>query len=396
MEFSVLILTLLVSGFLGIYLILVKGKYILSPATLFIYYSMFYPIGLYLAQGSYMGDMYLFLLNRSDILFSVFVSSLLGIWSFLFFYLVKDRKIFFESEYIVRRILVYPFFIFLFILLVMLGHDYGWHAISLSKETNLYTTLYAYVKYLFIVLSLFMLLNRNLKNKELILIFILNVIVMFVDGARTTFLGLLLGYLFILYKKGVRFSLKTSFLIILGVMLLPAARAIVMSSDNFLSDFISSIVIESTFGGYTSLQGVYATQNSNYLFGLSYLLDPIIYLLPKDFRENHLFFNELMNINNLKGDEFAPLGGFYYIAETYSNFGVFGGAIVGGIFGYILRKLESTDKNLFIIALIFISTFGATFAKQNFANEFKIFFVFLIFSYFIRKIFVYKIKPNNI
>lgn len=389
-----LIILLLFIGFIGIYLVLLKGRYILSPATLFIYYNVFYPTGLYLAKNLYQGETYLFLLGNDDILQNLIISSIISLISFLFFYLNNNKSVFFDCYYVVRRKMLYPIMLILFIVLVSFGHKYGWHAITSSKETNLYTNLYAYIKYLFIVLSIFAVLNRNMNKKELFIIFIFNIIVMFIDGARTTFLGFLLGYLFVLYKKGTKFSLRTTFGILILVLLLPAVRALVMSSS-FSSAFTESLIIESTFGGYTSLQGIYATQNSDMLLGLSYILDPLIYFLPADLRDNYLFFNQHVNLANLKGDEFAPLGGFYYIAETYSNFGILGGILIGGLYGFILKKIENCNKNMFLFSIIFISTFGATFAKQNFANEFKIFVLFLIFSFFIRKVFAYKTNLIN-
>ncbi|MBP1018859.1 hypothetical protein J8628_18260 [Serratia fonticola] len=379
----------------GVTWVLMKGKYLLSPVTIFIGSNLLYCIGLFFAKKTYQGTIYLPLLKNDEVLFDVTLTSLLGILGFLIFYLFNnDRAQIYiaSSRYVVRTMPAYCILFPLAAILIILGPSYGWHAMTHDRivEVSFATTLYAYIKYAFIVSSLLIISPNPFSKKMVLMLFILNVAVMLVDGARTTFLGFLIGYLFILYRSGLRMKFSHSALILIALFCIPAARAIVLDGNDFWGNFIAGISAEATMGGYTALQGVDATLHGGIMWGVSYVLDPIIYLLPREMREGNLyFFNHVFNY--LYGENFSPLGGFFYISEAYSNFSIFGGFIIAGIYGYILRKFESCSGRFFYISLMFMATYGATFAKVNFANEFKIFITFLFFSFLFKKIILKKI-----
>lgn len=379
----------------GLFIFSVKGKYIISPASLFLIFNLLYCFGLLLAHSYYSGTIKIPLLQERKYIDTVTLTALGGALSFIFLYMYKNNSkssavVNVSLYYDIRTNLIVSVLLGLSLLLVLFASSYGWHAITHERvvEVSFATTLYAYGRYALIVISLIYLSIKPYVKSVVFFVFFINVVVMLFDGARTTFLGLALGYLFILHRSGLRLGLKKNTLILIVLFFIPAARALALSSD-FLSAMVASFAAESTMGGYTSLQGVEATINGGALFGLSYVLDPIIYLLPRALRDgNMLFFNHIASY--LYGEDFAPLGGFYYIAEAYSNFYEFGGVIVAGVFAILLRMAESVKIKNYYLGLIFVATFGATFCKVYFANEVKVFLVFLFFSFVFKKLFLRK------
>lgn len=379
---------------------LYKGKYIISSASLFILFNCLYCYGLLIAYYFYSGTIKVPLLEEKNYIDLVSLTALLGMVSFSFCYSFRNDNrandsIILSQYYHINTFLTVIVLFFLSIPLILLGPQYGWHAITHERtvEVSAATTIYAYLRYAFIVLSLLLLSLKFSKKSVVAYVFIINIVVMLFDGARTTFLGLALGYLFILHRSGVRLGLKSNLLILFLMFMIPTARALALSSD-FVSSIIASFAAESTMGGYTSLQGVEATKNGGLLFGMSYFLDPIIYLLPRALRDGNLFFFNHVS-SNLYGEEFAPMGGFYYIAEAYSNFSVLGGAVVGGVFAIVLRFAENSRIRGYFFGLVFISTFGATFTKVYFANEIKIFVVFYIFALLWKSLFLKRLRQRN-
>ena len=378
--------------FIAIVLTITKKKYIVSPAMFFIYFTFYYPIGLYFAQSQYSGDVPIFFLNRMDLLNEIIFTAIISASFFILFYFTSNNTNKIKFDFLINKKLAVFVFLMLFFPLVIYGNEYGWHALTHYRTIDLswQTTLYAYVRYTFIVLSLILFASKNTKSKEIFIIFGLNVVVMLIDGARTTFFGLILGYLYIIYRKGYNISFSKNIFIVLLILLLPAIRALVLGGS-FINDFIAGITIESTMGGYTAMQAVYATDKVGYIYGASYVLDPIIYMLPKFLRDDLLLFPQHVNFNNLSGEDFSPMGGYYYIGEVYSNFGILGGVIIGAGYGYILKKIENIKPKYVMLSIFFVSTFGATFAKQNFANEFKIFIVYIIIGWFLKKLLIRKV-----
>jgi hypothetical protein len=214
---------------------------------------------------------------------------------------------------------------------------------------------------------------------------VLQILVMMVDGARTTFFSILAITINIYALKQHKIKLSRKFVaygtFIIGILLVIFARAIIMKGDN---NGINSIIIEGEAGSYMVLQSIYGYTNkliSNYTWGLSYIVDPLIYIFTKgDIRENLLFFNQWSNsLAFYLSDNFAPMGGFYYIAEGLAFLPIIGPLISTAMFAFITIYIENNKNKHRIIYIVYIATIGVLFSKQLFSNLFTIFITVLIF-----------------
>jgi hypothetical protein len=176
----------------------------------------------------------------------------------------------------------------------------------------------------------------------------------------------------------------------------------------FDSDLIlSPYFIEGTYGSYMNLQFIDLLINDRLqwlsLFS-NYIFDPILYLIPR-------FFAELLDINKetlgflgafivahseYLDNNWAPVGGFYYLAEASVAFPIFGPIIVTWAFSKLTFSLDSKSidnfKNRFFVIMV-SSGFVFVFIKTYFAQTVKYFLTYsigFIFVYLISRLKSYK------
>jgi len=367
---------------------------IISSFYLFVAFSFLYCTYMYVGSTIETGG--LSLLNNHELIWYVILSTYLGLIFFGIFYLLganrRSKHYKFITHKEVRINIFIPTYLSLLVILLIFAKDWGWHAVSRDKVEGAGASLFAYGKYFFICMGLVALWHKTFSKKWTIFIFLTQLTLMFLDGGRATFFGLVVAYIWILSRKG--FNLKAShvgYLVTFGILLL-ASRAIVLG-EGLIDGMMSSLVAEGIFAGYTGLQmAEYIHNGGDVLFGLTYLIDPIIYLLPMGIRENYLLFISL-SVNKYSGVEaFGPMGGFFWMAEAIANFGFLGGSIVGSVYGYLLAKLESNNKGEGYYTIFTISAFTSLLSKYYLANGLKI-AIFYLGAGFIIKIFFLKKFP---
>ena len=245
----------------------------------------------------------------------------------------------------------------------------------------------AYLKLLFVSCYLYYIYKFGF-NRGAIFLFGLHTIVMFVDGSRSTYMPILFLTISMLYSKSRNFNknnYKIAALAAGGLAMIVLSRAVIMSVDESLTDnMIMSMLIEGCTGSYMSLQAIYVIANdysATFTFGATYLIDPFIWLIPQtSIRNNFLTFNDWVNnISPLLREEFAPMGGFYYIAESMAFVPYAGPVIITGVFALITVWIERNKNKYKIIYLSFFSSVGILFTKYVFGNVMKIFLIELIF-----------------
>jgi hypothetical protein len=336
------------------------------------------------------------LLESYEIINYVVFSTLLGLLFFIVFYWfgADSSKILIENVLAhskkerVRSDIFFPTYIVLLTTLIFFAKNYGWHAVSRDGVEGIETSLFAYGKYFFVCMGLMALWCEPLTKKWVIFILLTQIVLMLFDGGRATFFGLVVAYAWILSINGVNLRASQAGYLILFAALLLASRALVLG-EGLVEGMVSSLVAEGIFAGYTGLQmGDYVLGGGGYLYGLSYLLDPIIYLLPNGTRGDYLLFITL-SVNNYVGKEnFGPMGGFFWIAEAIANFGFFGGAIVGSVYGYFLSKLANYRAGKGYYKIFIVAAFGSLLSKYYVANGIKIAIFYLIAAMIIKEVFV--------
>ncbi|OZB49600.1 MAG: hypothetical protein B7X60_00560 [Polynucleobacter sp. 39-45-136] len=367
---------------------------IISCYYLFIAFSLLYCA--YMFFGSDVETGGLSLLENYEIINYVVSSTLLGLLFFIFFYwygtdskkFVKKQGFVYSKKEYVRKDIFLPTYIALLTILIIFAKNFGWHAVSRDGVVGIETSLFAYGKYFFVCMGLMGLWVEPLSKKWAIFILLTQTFLMLFDGGRATFFGLVVAYAWILSVNGVNLKASQMGYLFLFALILLASRALVLG-EGLIDGMVSSVVAEGIFAGYTGLQmGDYVLAGGGYLYGFSYLLDPIIYLLPQGIRENYLLFITL-SVNNYIGKEnFGPMGGFFWIAEAIANFGFFGGAVIGSVYGYFLSKLENYQTGKGYYKIFIVAAFGSLLSKYYVANGVKIAIFYLIAALIIKKVFV--------
>jgi len=369
--------------------------FIFSPAIVFLAYNIFYITALIIA---YYGDVAvtLSLLVDKDTIKTAVFSSSLALPFFLFAYGYRNRIVIQGPERSLRLAHVNGFvfcYVSLWLVLMAFGKDLGWHAISHDNAQGWKTIVFSYGKYCFIAMALLFMYLRKSKPYEMFFIFVTQVALMMVDGGRTTFFGFLVAAAWIWHQNGGVVKKKHYVFCVLALFAILSARAIVLN-QNFVDAIVGSVGIEAYFASYTLLQSVSIVDKTHQiLYGLTYLLDPIIYLLPSGIRDDHLILLKFAGAGHT--DElYAPMGGFYYAAEAYANFGVIGPSLIAFFYAFLFRYFERQVKYYRFVGIIFIASFASTASKVNFANGLKVFLVYLLFILVFRLFFARLVRPS--
>jgi hypothetical protein len=285
-----------------------------------------------------------------------------------------------------RNFLILSFPIFL--LTSALCVKYGWNQFAtgatMSDEAGGMFAVAAYAKHLFVAIYVYYLYRFGL-DRWAWLLFIENVIVLMIDGARTTFFPVaFLTLLIYSYNEINRRNKKVYVIAALGIFATIAARSLILSGDStVLQKLIAPVAVEGTMGGYTSLQTLYAVQHhghDGYTYGASYIVDPIALLLPKgELRNNNqslVSWEQKLDLGMT--DRFAPMGGFYYMAEAIAAFSYLGPPMITALFAGALVWMERVKNRHKLVYFAWVSSIGVLFVKSNFANVFKVFLVQLL------------------
>lgn len=275
----------------------------------------------------------------------------------------------------------------LFLLTCAMCAKWGWNQFATGAVTGTpggMFTVTAYVKLIFVSTYLYYLYRFGLDRWGWLL-FAENGIVMFIDGARTDFLPVAIVTCLVYAAHLSRTQRRKVYILaVIGVVASIGARSIILSRKaSVLENLIAPVTVEGTMGAYSSLQAIYAVQhhaNNGYTYGASYVVDPLLELLPRGQVRNDFQFlpNWERQINMGIPGKFAPMGGFYYQAEAIAAFWYVGPPLMTSLFAAALIWMERIKNRHFLVYLAWAGTTGVLFPKTTFANDFKIFLTELI------------------
>ncbi len=275
-----------------------------------------------------------------------------------------------------------------FVLACLLCAEYGWNALSAGMATGSVSAnpggmygLAINAKFLYLGIYLYYLYRFGLDKWAWVLL-AGDVIILMIDGARTTFLPIALVTLIIYNNQAASTKkMKLYALAFVGLVISVGARAAFVEGNSGFVKMLVPITVEGTMGAYPSLQSIYAIQhhfNNGYTYGASYVIDPIAWtILPHgDFRERVQFFAPwTRSISDGIVETFAPAGGFYYISEAVAAFSYAGPAIITTAFALFLVWLERVKTRHPLFYTTAASTLGVLFVKFIFAGVFKMFLI---------------------
>lgn len=310
-------------------------------------------------------------------------------------YLIFYRQIPYEERcvsgcYSARRnYLIFSFPVFL--LACYLSAHYGWHEythMESQESAGPLFTITAYVKYWFVGTYLYYLYKFGLDKGAWILL-AEHAILVVIDGSRIIFMPVMLLTLYILGAKRKRKGLKTLRVYVylfLGLALSILVRALIMGESSLAERMGMSVMIEGGMGAYPSLQVIFAVMHhkvSHFTFGSSYVLDPLIWLFPQGaLRDNLSTFHAWVGtIAPALSEDFAPMGGFYYIAESIAAFSYVGPMVITFLFSLSSAVIDTRKNTNRLLFLLYFPTIGILFAKTIFANVFKLFLIQVVFLY---------------
>jgi hypothetical protein len=367
----------------------------LSPFGIFMVFQVLYNLTPWLAASSGSGPGLLSLLyDRALVNIQLVLASVSNI-CFALVFLIFYRDVKFTqlpplSSNRVRRNYLLLACLF-FLVTCALCERYGWHQLLSAGNSaddgqtlgGMFTVA-AYFKFFSVAIYLYYLYRFGLDRGAWFLLG-QQAIVMVVDGARTTFLPIFLVTMFIYLDKGIeRKRLRAIYILALGGFILSiGTRSLILRNESVLQDLVTPVLIEGSMGSYVclqSIQGVKALPHPPYTLGSTYIIDPIVWLLPQSMgREDLLSFKEWSDkVSPTLNERFAPMGGFYYLSEAVAAYSYVGPAIVTTIFAFSMIWIDRHKNTHRILYLAWMPTVGLLFVKVVFGNGVKIFVITIL------------------
>lgn len=364
-------------------ILVLKRVNILSPSYLLLAFNSLYTYSIYF--GHYFDYSLLPLLNDSNLVnWHMYISSsvniAIGISYLVFFkklkYISLSKRIKISSSF--KHVVYLLVYILIGITLSIFGKRYGWDAVSHHHIHGGFASLYFYVRIMYAAMFIYyFILNDKKIDVIFFMMIVLQGVVTIIDGGRTTIAPTLaLIIYFLIEKHGLQFKYILFILLVLFIVIF--TRALIMKGQLW-SSMLSSIFIEGAFGSYASLNVLNLILNGtvkSYTYGLSYIVDPLIWSVPFA-NENWSIFSNFVHVNFPNGN-FTPMGGFYFVAEANAAIPIVGPFLITLIIFSLFAILERrhNKENLFFIAM-YVSI-GFLFTKVVFGNAIKIFVIYFV------------------
>lgn len=273
-------------------------------------------------------------------------------------------------------------FCVLSILLTYYGYSYSYTSgrseVVHSVISNLKTILAGfYVAYLVYY-------GFGLKTFLMLILFSL---LMVLEGSRWYFVSVLFATLVFIQNSNPNINNAKIFFYMLPFLILLSWVGLERSSVD-ISDYLlllNPFYIEGTYGSYMVLQTydvLYKDGINIYTFFIDYLIDPILYLIPRFFyipfgvnKDEITIFSQFVNsIQPALSEEYAPVGGFHYIAQASSALPFLGPLIVTYFFAKVsifFEKKKYSSGFFELYYYIYISGFSFVFIKTVFHQTIK-------------------------
>lgn len=314
------------------------------------------------------------------------------VFALVFFKFYKQIEYEDENKNVIntkRKNIFIAIYIIVFFIALYFTRKYGWNQVSHNfiKENATAYSLTAYLKYIFVAMYLFYLYKYGI-SKTLGLLIILQVVIMYFDGSRTTFFCIAVSTICIYNLEFSEKKLKTLLIGIIILFLIISARTIILKGS-FKENLYNSVTIEAQVGSYMVRQSLHIEElNPSYTYGKTYIVDPVIYFIDPITRpflkkplRSYLYFDKWQEDNSkYLTEDYAPMGGFYYIAEAVTTFPYVGAEIITFIYALLCVYMEN-NKNKRRGQYILYLALAPLFIKSTFSNFFTMSCVIIILFY---------------
>ena len=404
------------SFFLIAFLYLRKKIKIFSAATIFILFSLLYSIAPYLASiGIYPASLGILTLVNNEALIDIHLFNVgLSIISFLLFYLIAKRTfnnknknllpIKSSSSISAGDKFLLGIYGIIYIPSLYLAFLYPWGGWSQGGElimrSELVNSFLGNIKIILSIIVLIFFCKKNFSKLTIFLIFTFTFFT-FVEHSRTQLVNLMFAILILsaLHAKmnfKRLFFITLVFILFIGFLLWIALLRIGfnISDGNFLN-ILYPVYMEGIYGSYMALQIydlTWVNESLNYTYGLQYITDPLLHLVPR-------FFYVVMGLNKdtfntysdwsksaeaFLSEPLGPYGGFYYVADAFLAFSFFGPPLISSIFGFLTGKLEnyaySSFFGFYFYGLFLLGGF-ITFIKHPISQSTHFLFITVLFGF---------------
>jgi hypothetical protein len=230
--------------------------------------------------------------------------------------------------------------------------------------------------------------------KYQMIILFLAIAILVTEKSRISFFLFAPGVIAYLYHDKRVIGLKTLALAVITMVVLCVFVGIIRMGGEMsdLRQLFMPILWETIYGSYPLLNAINIEIHENvsyYMYGLSYLVDPIINAFPRILVENKdeiVFLQQWRDVHMSFVPEasFSPVGGWWYGAELIMNFGFYGGIICHFFIGLAFAWLDRLRNLYFRYAVL--GAIGCTFLTEQFYQSirylwesFIFVFLFLVF-----------------
>lgn len=283
------------NGFIYIY----WGLMLLYPMAIYTAYSM---SSIYQAPGEIAN-----LIQNDGIINKVFRSASLGLMTFgilMFIKPIKKENQNTHQTYSIKRYQLLYFF--LFPIALYLNSITNWT----TDRVGLLPSLAAYSRNLMTVLTIILILPRNVGTVKKLLFICLFMVITFTSTQRTNALIVIIAVIYTL--KSSKLALRIYVVGILALLILGSLRNGVSATN-----LIYPILGEGLFGGWGLLQSIDTVDQT--VSGISQLFMPFNELINWFFKIIHIPYAlpTLSDIITKTGAVYYPMGGFFYLSDAY-------------------------------------------------------------------------------
>jgi hypothetical protein len=388
----------------------------ISPPGLFIAFSLLYSLFPYLAHieivPNIVGSLSLF--QRSDLIQIHLINVGSSVYAFMLSYMLIFRKSKHLNIYMSKGVANMPcvmnnrdrmiiiLYIIISILVMILGRIYPWGGwggggVDFEPRPSLVNSFLGHGKLLMsIIIIYFAVFFKNFKL--IVLLIIPFILVVIVEGARTS-LAITLLTLLLLWSKDRKSDYLEAFKI--SIILVSSIAFLIFiafyrigaeASGLEIFDLLYPIYFEGMYGSYMCLQ-IYelitVSKVLNQSFGMHILLDPLVFLIPRflfvifgEDKDNFTLYNNFSNsAESHLTESLGPYGGFYFIADAHLAFPFIGPFLLSLLFGWVTAVLEhkstisTLHKSVFYFYLV---SFFITFVKHQVSQSIHFLFVTVI------------------
>lgn len=223
----------------------------------------------------------------------------------------------------------------------------------------------------------------GLRPRVILMLFLI-IVVTLIEGSRTTLISITIATL-IIAREDRRISntmLAALGVLSVGFFIYIAIIRINLSFSDLANafDFFFPLFIEGTYGSYMSLQAyeLMANFEAQPTFFLSYILDPLVFLVPRlwllgvgiDKNSLTILSNWIDNYGSYLAEPFALYGGFFYVTEAFIALPFIGPPVIAFFFALATnwaekRRFRSLRGRFRFV--VFTVGFAMVFIKNPFA-----------------------------